>query len=113
MVEAPVPGRYTTSTCNNCTIHKSPEKPLICNEYTCYWLLGNGDDEDRPDQSGIIIDRSKKIDNAHEAKPLWEGACDTPEGQALLERMSISLGTPIIVLSWGEMRIERIVGRGL
>ena len=114
MEEEPTPGRYTSTTDKNCTVHKDKSiKPKICDDFNCYWLLGNGADEDRPDKIGIIIDRSKQIENAHEAKPLWKGACDTPEGKAMLERMSKQLGTPIIVLNWGEMKIDRIVGKGL
>lgn len=112
MVEEPTKGKYTTSTCHNCTIHDKPEKPKICDDFNCYWLLGHGDEDDRPDKSGIIIDRSKKIENAHEAKALWRGAEDSKEGMEVVDRMSKSLGTPVIVLPFGELKIKRIVGRG-
>lgn len=111
MEEEPTKGRYTSTTDKNCTIHDSEEKPAVCNDFNCYWLLGNGDEEDRPDKIGIVIDRSKKIENAHEAKALWRGAEDTPEAIEMIERMSRDLGTPIIVLPFGELKIKRIVGR--
>ena len=114
MAEEPTAGRYTSTTDKNCTVHEDKSiKPRICDDFNCYWLLGNGDEEDRPDKIGIVIDRSKRIENAHEAKALWRGAEDTPEGIAMIERMSKSLGTPIIVLPFGELKIKRIVGRGV
>lgn len=107
MQDEPEPGRYTTEGCDNCTVHKDDKRPKVCDDFNCYWLLGHGDEEDRPDKSGMIIDRSKRITNAHEAKPLWNGA----GSEEMLTRMSQSVGTPLIVLSWGEMKIDRIVGR--
>ena len=109
----PEKGEYSVSACNNCTLQNTPEKPKTCIDFNCYWLLGHGDENDRPDKSNIMIDRSKRIENSHEAKSLLQGAEDTPEGRATIERMSKSLGTPIIVLPFGELKIKRIVGKGL
>ena len=113
MQEEPTPGRYTSSSCQNCTIYDDPDKPSICDEFKCYWLLGHGDEEDRPDKSGIIVDRSKQIENAHEAKAIWRDAENTPEGKATLERMSKSLGTPVLAIAFGELKITRVVGRSV
>lgn len=109
----PKKGEYIVDTCQNCTLYASPERPPICEDFKCQWLLGHGDEEDRPDKSHILVDCSKQIENAYEAKPLKEGAESTPEGREVIDRMSRSLGTPMIVLGHYELKIKRIVGRAV
>lgn len=37
-----------------CSLQMS--KPAECTAYACQWLLGNFDDQDRPDRSGVVVD---------------------------------------------------------
>jgi len=97
--------------CQNCKIY--PDRPKTCSNYTCAWLQGYGADDDRPDKSLILVDNSKRITNAFEAKPLAPNVESTPEGVEMINRMSASMGVPIIVLNFYERRIKRIVGRGM
>jgi hypothetical protein len=107
--------RYYTgnSICGNCKIYDSKEKPLCCSEYNCAWRMGYGDEGDRPDKVFMLFDRSHNIENAIEAKPLKEYQENTPEGEAVIERMSKSYNTPVIVLNFYEKKIQRIAGQGL
>ena len=42
-----------------------------------------------------------------------DGAESTPEGRAVINRMSASTGRPVIVVSFYERRIQRVVGSGI
>jgi len=107
------PGRVfmAGTKCGNCKIY--PTRPKTCGNYTCAWLQGYGDEDDRPDKSLILVDNSKRITNAFEAKPLAPNVESTLEGKATIDRMSASMGVPIIVLNFYERRIKRIAGRGV
>lgn len=96
---------------NNCKIY--PKRPITCKNYKCAWLIGHGNEEDRPDKSNMLFDNSKRIPNSLECKPLKEGVTETLEGKEIIERMSKSNKTPVIVLSYLEHRISRLVGKGL
>lgn len=92
----------------NCESYCS--RPDVCRKYTCAWKLGYGNEEDRPDRCLILFDDSHGIDNAFEAKPLKDGQELTKEGEEVINRMSKSIGKPIIVLNFYERRIRSIVG---
>ena len=103
-----VPGESVCYTGKGCTIYEDrPDEP--CKGYRCEWINGHGADEDRPDRSGILIDRTKDIGNAVEVKPLWPDAADTPEGQETIERVARSKGMAALVLSFYERRLVRVV----
>lgn len=103
---------YSGASCEgNCKIYDSPDKPTCCSGYECLWKQGHGEEEDRPDKSLILFDRTKQVQNAIEVKPLEEGREDTEEGIAVIERMSKSYGSPAIVLNFYERKVKRIVGR--
>jgi Fe-S-cluster containining protein len=101
---------FTSSACNNCTIHG--EHPKVCKEYACMWVAGYGHDCDRPDASGVMVDSATPVENALRALPLWEGAHDAPEGRAAVKRISRSSKTPVMVCKFPEARLLRVVGRG-
>jgi hypothetical protein len=102
---------YTGKNCeNNCTVIGTDKRPKCCN-YTCCWLQGFGDEEDRPDLSLILFDRTHKISNAIEAKPLVDNQEQTEEGRILIDKMSRLTGKLAIVACFGEGRIRRVVGR--
>ena len=101
---------YTGSSVDgNCRIYNF--RPKCCMQYECAWLQGYGNDDDRPDKSLILFDTLHHITNSAEAKPLEDGREKTEEGKAVINRMSISMGKPIIVLNFYERRIQRVVGR--
>ena len=96
--------------CHNCSAHGSSERPLVCEQYNCLWKYGHGNEEDRPDKSLLLIDRTKKVENAIEVKPLADGVEDTREGREVIKRFSRSYDAPAIVLSFYERRVKRVDG---
>jgi hypothetical protein len=40
---------------NGCTLYGQEDRPNICSKFQCLWLKGHGDEEDRPDKSGIML----------------------------------------------------------
>ena len=109
--EEPNKAYYTGRSCKNCTIYE--DRPRLCEAYECAWVLGAGDDGDRPDKILMLFDRSRDIGNALEAKPLRDNQESTPEGKAAIKRMSHSMNLPVIVLNFYERRVWRVEGRGV
>ena len=107
--EPEVVGKSVCYTGSGCRIQE--KKPKTCSGFQCEWLKGHGAYEDRPDQSGILVDQSKGIENAVECKPLWDRAYDTPAGKGAIERISKSAGSPALVISFYERFLVRVVGR--
>lgn len=103
--------QYSGSDCGNCKIYN--ERPKMCKEYKCAWKRGFGNEEDRPDKVLMIFDCAHRISNSIEAKPMRDKQEITPEGIAVIDRMSKSMDRPVIVLNFYERRIQRIVGRGI
>jgi hypothetical protein len=98
---------YTSKGCEACGLYE--DRPLVCNLYSCLYLLGYGTDEDRPDRSGILADTMNKIDNAIECKPLWEGA--DVDSADTIERLSQETGKVALVTTYLETRLCRVVGK--
>lgn len=95
----------------NCTDYDN--RPMPACSYTCMWRYGYGEDEDRPDISGIMVDNVPPIENALRAIPLSLGAQDTPEARLAVERISRQRNQPILVCSYPETKLVRFVGRGV
>ena len=104
--EPEVPGKKVCFSGTGCSAYC--DRPPVCKEYECAWLLGNGDISDRPDKSGVLMDRNKKIRGAVECKSLWEGAHDEPAGRAAIERVSCDMGLAALVISFGERRLREV-----
>jgi Fe-S-cluster containining protein len=105
---------YSLDTCNNCTVYKT--RPAACQGYNCAWVLGAGEEEDRPDKSGIMFDNiapSKLIEGGLLAKPLWLHAEREEAGSNAIENVSRSTNAPVLVLEFTEKRLLKIVGRGV
>ena len=96
--------------CENCTIYA--ERPKVCREYSCMWVVGHGDDEDRPDRCDVLVDSMIPAANALRGVPLSKDAQDTDRGSAALKRISRSADTPVLVPEFGETRLLCVVGRG-
>lgn len=45
--------------CDGCELFGKDKRPDVCNTYKCGWLHGYGNEEDRPDKSGVMISISK------------------------------------------------------
>jgi Fe-S-cluster containining protein len=74
-----------------CGIHA--ERPGICRAYTCLWLSGALDEQDRPDRLGAVLDLVSEAQGVrlrvHEAEP---GAYQrSPRLQAVVARYRASL----------------------
>lgn len=106
----PLESTFKAKGCNSCKVYEN--RPVTCKMYNCAWLLGHGKEEDRPDKTHLVFDQSKRIENSLECKELKQGQSDTEEGREVIDRMSKSYETPVIVLSFFETRIKRLVGRG-
>lgn len=56
----PEVGKVDASWCPQCTIGKGcniyPTRPYACREFTCVWLNGKGEESDRPDRLGVMMD---------------------------------------------------------
>ena len=70
-----------STPCNGCSIYET--RPKACREFACLWLNGKGEENDRPDILGIMMDiedfqlGSREVGILH----LWEiekGAMDKP-----------------------------------
>lgn len=106
---------YTgASDCGNCKIYptkgEADKRPECCDKYKCLWVLGHGDEEDRPDKSLMLFDRSRDVENAIEAKPLASGREETQEAKDVIDRMAISTNKTVLVFNLYERRIVSVVG---
>ncbi len=63
-----------------CSVYGSASQPQECKDFRCQWLMGYGEEKDRPDCTGIVIDYS--FNSVLEAKVahLWEESNHTLQG---------------------------------
>ncbi len=72
-----------------CAIYES--RPEVCRQFKCFWLLGKGSDNLRPDRIGVMmVGNELEIGDGRKAVclELWElrpGALDQPYIQKLIE----------------------------
>src|SRR5947209_18423059 len=69
-----------------CDIYK--ERPGVCRDYECLWLSGDidGDQRTRPDNLGVIFQRST-WDDSLAAIGCRPGALATPQAQDVISRL--------------------------
>jgi len=71
------------------------ERPRVCSDYRCLWLLGQGEEGWRPDRVGILCNTNQTAWRGYApgrvlfAFELWSGAFDTPEVVRLLLRATV------------------------
>ena len=75
-------------------------------------MEGYGEEGDRPDLSGVLVDRREDVKDAYTAKALWRNAAFEPAGQSTLRRMSEELEKPLLVARYDDFKIIACVGRG-
>ena len=97
-------------SCNNCTIYN--DRPKVCKEYACMWVAGYGAEEDRPDRCGILIDSMLPFPGALRGVPLARGNQDKPGAVSAIKRISKEADRPVMVCSYRETKLLRVVGRG-
>lgn len=93
--------------CNNCTIYA--DRPSPCMEYNCAWIEGYGNEEDRPDRCGVLIDQREDVQGAYTAKALAPNSAWTEEAEATLRRMSTQLKKPLLVARYDDFKIIRCI----
>jgi hypothetical protein len=84
---------------SGCAIYEA--RPRSCRGYSCLWAAGllNGDEQQRPDRIGIILDLRTLDDGTSDSvKPgdrvliqvweVWPGAMDQPQGASLINRIA-------------------------
>lgn len=75
---------------DNCLVHNT-SKPAGCQAFQCGWLQGLGLEEDRPDQSGVLV-------ILEGPGVLEDFAVEIEEGKdEVINRMAADLGKPLIV----------------
>ena len=97
--------------CGECNVCEG-RKPIPA----CEWLSGWGVTDDRPDKTGVIMDRVFQMGNligAITATPLQPGAENTQEGQSAICVASRVTGMPVIVVDSAGEKVLHVVGRGL
>lgn len=90
-----------------CTIWS--DRPKTCSDYNCAWLRGMGADEDKPNNTNVMIDRrSTQFGVVLVAHQLKSGAAMTPEGQSAIERTTRDEGLPCLIADYED--VERVIG---
>ncbi len=85
----------------SCTIYA--QRPHSCAVYACSWLRGMGDDEDRPDKSGVLVDRQfTRFGHVLVARSLTPDADKSPKGRAAVRRIQLDEVPPMSVVYRGE-----------
>ncbi len=86
---------------HGCEIYES--RPAACQGFNCCWRYGLGNDDERPDKSGIVFDitrHSSSIPQALVAREVWPGAFE--QSQAFLDRLTSN--GHLIILVRGDRR---------
>ena len=91
------------TTCGSCSIFDKPNLPATCKNYRCGWLNGYGDDQDRPNNSGVMISdniiEDQRYFTAIETK---KDALKQESGLRVALDVSRSTGVPILVVLFGQ-----------
>lgn len=89
---------------SGCSIFGEPQRPKICSQYQCDWTLGAGDDDDRPDKSGLLVKTADDIDPSGQpfvfVYELRENAVD--DNREYLCKVAFQMPFPIIVTVYGS-----------
>ncbi len=90
----------------SCTIYA--QRPHSCAVYACSWLRGMGDDEDRPDKSGVLVDRQfTRFGHVLVARSLTPDADKSPKGRAAAGGFNSTRCRPCRSFTEGRMTPSR------
>lgn len=88
---------------NGCTIFGKPERPQVCIDFQCGWLRGVGDDQDRPDKSGIMVSVNQiEGKNWIIAMDLVKNAHKTT-GRNIIQAMLDQYQLPVIIVDYDNL----------
>lgn len=106
-LEPPKPDYVACSDClpdGGCARYAT--RPPTCKGYVCGWLHGWGEEGDRPDKLGLILEPWHRPPDGGGAgiivREVWPGAAESPAGRKLLE--PVSLRTLVLIVSEGGKR---------
>lgn len=104
-------GTTCTHCSNGCTVYDT--RPAECAEYVCLWLEGFGEDENRPDKLGAIIDVHRtgcgSVIMFHKLRDVIVNApemSNLPYAVVETDGVSTTLFTPA---SWSKFRRGRFI----
>ncbi len=79
-----------------CSIYET--RPEACSKYDCSWLRGNGAMKDKPNVSGVLMDRrSTQFGVVLVAKSMTPGAVMSEAGQKAIKRTSKDEKLPCLI----------------
>ena len=86
-----MPCRYRSKP--GCSLHGTDDKPGACRIWHCRWVMGWGEESDRPDKLGLILlDSGEFMDAYGGERARWPHLYPMSErAQGLLERSGVSL----------------------
>ena len=71
------------------------DRPESCRPYRCSWLMGEMQEDERPDLVGVIVDEGLTQifqvmwgDTARCVREVWEGASESATASALISRLT-------------------------
>ena len=84
---ANTPCKHLCAAGYGCQIYKN--RPKMCADYQCCWLMGFGAKSDIPEKSGVLIEaRNTQFGTLMVAKSLYPGATETESGRRAINRIS-------------------------
>lgn len=89
-------------TPHGCSIHESEEYPEPCRAFQCGWLLGFGEDRDRPDRSKVMLAANGGKFMVFETTP---GSSGSGRAKRIVD-LVLYTGKPVVVLSPTGLRTE-------
>ncbi len=98
--------RYQDKT-KGCAVHKLPLQPKSCMDFTCAWLDGRWDDDDRPDKTGVVIRQVFRMVKGT-LTPLWAIFVDRQTEAGFKHVALLSNDVPAIAHRRGHPRRVRL-----
>ncbi len=93
-----------------CTVFGTDARPAACVGFKCGWLLGLGEEDDRPDKLGVLMQptvrgESEQVLAFVEHRP---GSLGSPRAQALMEAWAAHINGPVTIRRAGVQSFMRV-----
>lgn len=93
-----------------CTVYGTSARPTVCADFKCGWLLGLGEEGDRPDKLGVLMQPTVRAENEPvlafiEHRP---GSLGSARAQALMEAWSAHIDGPVTIRRAGVQAFMRV-----